>query len=198
MNYSFFILLFFVLSSCKDWKSNAFLYTKGQIPKVYYPICAADITIKNGIVFKGDKPYNGFLYEIDTLSKDTVSIVSYLNGKEEGITQKFYSKQHLKEQRFYSDGQKNGAQVAYWENGHKKFEFVAKDDRYEGVMKEWTIDGQLNHLAHFKNGQEEGEQKFWYENGKIKANYIIINGKRYGLLGTKNCKNVSDSIFVVQ
>jgi antitoxin component YwqK of YwqJK toxin-antitoxin module len=53
-------------------------------------------------------------------------------------------------------------------------------------------------LAHFKDGQEEGSQKLWYDNGKIRANYVIIKGKRYGLLGTKNCKNVSDSIFVVK
>ena len=54
--------------------------------------------------------------------------------------------------------------------------------------------GNLFHLAHYKNGQEEGVQKLWYENGKIRANYIILNGKRFGLLGTKNCLNVKDSL----
>jgi antitoxin component YwqK of YwqJK toxin-antitoxin module len=47
----------------------------------------------------------------------------------------------------------------------------------------------------YQKGHEEGEQKWWYDNGKIKANYIIKDGRRYGLLGTKNCINVSDSIF---
>ena len=93
---------------------------------------------------------------------------------------------------------KNGKQIAYWENNKKKFEFTAKDDAYEGELKEWAFNGTLTHLAHYVNGQEEGSQKLWYDNGKIRANYVIKNGKRFGLLGTKNCKNVSDSIFVVQ
>ncbi|MCX6338150.1 MAG: toxin-antitoxin system YwqK family antitoxin, partial [Bacteroidetes bacterium] len=69
---------------------------------------------------------------------------------------------------------------------------------YEGELSEWTFDGKLIHLAHYIDGQEEGSQKLWYDNGKIRANYVIIKGKRYGLLGTKNCKNVSDSIFIVK
>ena len=69
---------------------------------------------------------------------------------------------------------------------------------YEGERKEWNNEGNLIYLATYKKGQEEGPQKLWYDNGKIRANYIIKNGKRYGLLGTKNCKNVSDSIFAVQ
>ena len=60
------------------------------------------------------------------------------------------------------------------------------------------MEGKLFHLATYKNGQEEGTQKMWYDNDKIRANYYIIDGKRYGLLGTKNCKNVSDSIFIVR
>jgi antitoxin component YwqK of YwqJK toxin-antitoxin module len=47
----------------------------------------------------------------------------------------------------------------------------------------------------YKKGHEDGQQQWWYDNGKIKANYIIKNGRRYGLRGTKKCINVSDSIF---
>jgi antitoxin component YwqK of YwqJK toxin-antitoxin module len=96
----------------------------------------------------------------------------------------------------YRNGAKNGKQVSFWENGNKRFEFIAVNDAYEGELKEWSENGQLIHLAHYRNGQEEGEQKLWYDNGKIKANYVINNGRRYGLLGTKNCKNASESIFV--
>ncbi len=99
------------------------------------------------------------------------------------------------ESREYLLGRKNGKQIAYWENGNKRFEFVAKNDAYEGELKEWSFDGKLIHEAHFVNGQEDGTQQMWYDNGKIRANYIIIKGRRYGLLGTKNCKNVSDSLL---
>jgi antitoxin component YwqK of YwqJK toxin-antitoxin module len=102
------------------------------------------------------------------------------------------------EERYYAQGKKQGRQVANWENGQKRFEFTAINDAYEGELKEWSHEGLLFHLAHYANGQEEGVQKLWYDNGKIRANYVMIKGKRFGLLGTKNCKNVSDSIFVVQ
>ena len=47
----------------------------------------------------------------------------------------------------------------------------------------------------YKMGREFGSQKVWYLDGKIKSNYIIKNNRRYGLLGTKNCTNVSEEVF---
>ena len=102
------------------------------------------------------------------------------------------------EERYFLNGKKHGQQIAYWQNGNKRFEFMAKNEAYEGELKEWSSSGYLYHMGNYVNGQEEGAQKMWYENGKLRANYVIVQGKRYGLLGTKNCKNVSDSIFVMQ
>ena len=114
------------------------------------------------------------------------------------IIKKYYSNNKLMEIREFRNNMKNGKQIAYCDNGNKRFEYIAKNDVSEGELKEWDFNGKLFHLAHYKNGQEEGVQKLWYENGKIRANYIILQGRRYGLLGTKNCKNVSDSIFVIK
>ena len=155
------------------------------------------ITVLNDVVHWNNKKYSGFLYELYP-NKDTLSSEGFINGELSGICRKWYPNKQLMEERLYTGGRKNGKQVAYWDNGKKRFEFIAKNDAYEGELSEWTFDGKLSHLAHYKAGQEEGSQKLWYDNGKIKANYVIINGKRYGLLGTKNCKNVSDSIFDVQ
>jgi antitoxin component YwqK of YwqJK toxin-antitoxin module len=138
------------------------------------------------------------MYELDSLNEDTLSIAEYSNGLLNGKVKKWYPGKQLMEERFYSEGKKNGKQISYWQNGIKRFEFIAKDDAYEGELKEWSVEGKLIHLATFKNGQEEGTQKMWYDNGKIRANYVMIKGKRYGLLGTKNCRNVSDSIFLAQ
>jgi antitoxin component YwqK of YwqJK toxin-antitoxin module len=114
------------------------------------------------------------------------------------VIKKFYPNKQLMEIREFKNDMKNGKQLAFWDNGNKRFEYTAKNDMNEGALMEWDYNGKLFHLAHYKNGQEEGVQKLWYENGKIRANYIIVNGRRYGLLGTKNCKNVSDSIFIIK
>jgi antitoxin component YwqK of YwqJK toxin-antitoxin module len=159
---------------------------------------SANISVKNDTVFVKGNKYSGIVYTLGRNNIDTVSIDGFMNGLIHGISRKWFLNKQLAEERHYVEGKKNGRQISYWENGNKKFEFVAKDDAYEGELKEWNIDGSLIHLANFKNGQEEGTQKLWYDNGKIRANYVMVKGKRYGLLGTKNCRNVSDSIFIVK
>lgn len=142
--------------------------------------------------------FSGSLYLLNSNNIDTVLLEQYKDGLLNGICKKWYQNKQLLESREYSAGRKNGYQVSYWENGNKRFEFNADNDACVGQLKEWSIDGKLIHLANYKEGQEEGVQKMWYENGKIRANYVISNGKRYGLLGTKNCRNVSDSIFITK
>ena len=168
-----------------------------KVPKNYCQKSSKEITVLNDVVFLNKNKYSGFLFELDP-NRDTISSEGFINGQLSGICKKWFPNKKLLEERVYVGGKKNGKQVAYWESGNKRFEFIAKNDAYEGELSEWTFDGKLTHLAHYKEGQEEGSQKLWYDNGKIRANYVIIKGKRYGLLGTKNCKNVSDSIFVVQ
>jgi antitoxin component YwqK of YwqJK toxin-antitoxin module len=170
---------------------------ESKVPKIYFKKSAKEITILNDVVYFHNQRYAGFLYDLYP-NNDTILLEGFINGKLSGICKKWYANKQLMEERFYFNGKKNGKQVAYWENGNKRFQFFAKNDAYEGELNEWTFDGKLIHLGHFREGQEEGSQKLWYDNGKIRANYVIIKGKRYGLLGTKNCKNVSDSIFVVK
>ncbi|MHA8067452.1 toxin-antitoxin system YwqK family antitoxin [Aquirufa sp. ROCK2-A2] len=114
----------------------------------------------------------------------------------ETVEKKYFPNGRIMEIRHFRNGMKNGRQTAFWENGKKRFDFMAKNDAYEGALREWDTHGHLFHLAHFVNGQEEGVQKMWYENGTIRANYIIIKGRRFGLLGTKNCKNKLDSSLI--
>ncbi|WP_255080138.1 toxin-antitoxin system YwqK family antitoxin [Lacihabitans sp. CCS-44] len=196
------IILYFTLIlmySCDPSQEKNLVDTKTRkIPKVYVSIKSKDLSFKSDTAFLNNKPYAGFIYELDATTNDLIASGGYLNGLLSGVKKKWYKGYALMEERYYLNGAKNGKQIAYWENGNKKFEFVAKNDTYEGELKEWNISGNLIHLATFVNGQEEGTQKMWYDNGKIRANYVMRKGKRYGLLGTKNCVNVSDSIFVVK
>ncbi|WP_035672469.1 toxin-antitoxin system YwqK family antitoxin [Flavobacterium sp. 83] len=182
-------VLALLVCSCSKKESKA--------PKTYSLKSSTEITVLNDVVYLNKEKYSGFLFELYP-NQDTISSEGFINGQLSGICKKWYPNKKLLEVRIYAGGKKNGKQVAFWENGNKRFEFMAENDAYEGELSEWTFDGKLTHLAHFKDGQEDGSQKLWYDNGKIRANYVIVKGKRYGLLGTKNCKNVSDSIFVVK
>ena len=111
------------------------------------------------------------------------------------VEKKYFPSGKIREIRHLKNGVRQGLQTAYWENGRKRFEYIAVNDAYEGELKEWAENGQLFHLAHYKKGQEEGIQKMWHASGKIRSNFIIIKGRRYGLLGTKNCKNVNEKLL---
>jgi len=189
------LILCFLVLACQ--KNQADL--KEQIvPQIFTLKSSLNLTYTNDVVFLNGTKYSGFLYQLSPDNKDTLAIEGYKDGLQMGICRKWFPNKQLMEERHYVAGKKHGKQLAYWANGNKRFEFMAQNDAYEGELKEWSIDGRLFHLGNYKNGQEEGAQKMWYDNGKIKANYVIAEGKRYGLLGTKNCKNVSDSIFVVR
>lgn len=191
MKYIYLIPFFICFCSCKNKIDEAVVYQ--SIPASF--VLKAVTISKNNLLYVEDKIYSGYVYKLHPETADTLLIESYYNGLKEGVSKKWYADHELMEMRHYSSGKKNGKQIAFWNNGNKRFEYIAKNDAYEGELKEWNNDGLLFHLAHYVNGQEEGAQKLWYDNGKIRANYVIINGKRYGLLGTKNCVNVSDSIF---
>ena len=111
------------------------------------------------------------------------------------VEKKYFPSGRIMEIRHVQNDVRQGLQTAFWENGKKRFEYTAANDAYEGELKEWAENGQLFHLAHYKNGQEEGIQKMWHVNGKIRSNFVIIKGRRYGLLGTKNCKNINEKLL---
>jgi antitoxin component YwqK of YwqJK toxin-antitoxin module len=127
-----------------------------------------------------------------------VLLASCTNPESAGIPQvekKYFPSGKIMEIRHMLLGVKQGLQTGFWENGNKRFEYVAVNDACEGELKEWAENGQLFHLAHYKNGQEDGIQKMWHANGKIRSNFVLINGRRFGLLGTKNCKNVNEKLL---
>ena len=91
-------------------------------------------------------------------------------------------------------GKKEGQHLRYWDNGNLAFEYHLEDGVYHGNNRAWNREGQIVKSLHYTRGQQKGHQQLWDDKGVIRTNYVIKNNRRYGLLGTKNCINVSDSI----
>jgi antitoxin component YwqK of YwqJK toxin-antitoxin module len=155
----------------------------------------ANLVMKDGLVFFQEKPFTGELFLLFPNSNDTAEISNYFEGRENGEWKKFYHPNKIKEIRYFKYGQKTGIYEAWWENGNKQLQYFFVTGEYQGTCREWNEKGQLSKISNYSKGYEDGLQKWWYDGGKIKANYIIKDGRRYGLLGTKNCTNVSDSVF---
>ena len=82
----------------------------------------------------------------------------------------------------------------FWENGNKKMITNFLNGQYEGKMIQWHENGKKFKEFYYKNGNEVSNQKIWDSKGNIKANYDVVNGRRYGLTGQKNCVS-SNEIF---
>ncbi len=149
--------------------------------------------------FSKQTTYNGEIFSGIVFNtnedKDTILIGEYKNGLKHGVWKTFYPNGFLKERRFYKRGLKVGLYEGFYNDGAKNFVFMFKNGEYNGTNSLWAKDGQLIEEFNYKMGREFGSQKVWYLDGKIKSNYIIKNNRRYGLLGTKNCTNVSEEVF---
>ena len=152
-----------------------------------------NVVTKQGITYINSDKANGILFSLHN-KKDTAFIKPYTKGKEDGMVKTWYDNGQQNEIRNYEKGWQQGEAKAWWPNGKQKFIYHFTNDVFEGNLKEWAINGMLARDMNYSKGQEEGPQKLWYDNGMLRSNYIIKNGRRYGLLGTKNCINVVDSI----
>jgi len=180
----FIIIITFFFVSCEKKFVN--------LPK--YDIDKITLTSKQGESFYNQKKFNGELFQ-SFLNNDSILLGKYVNGKKDGEWKKFYEDGNLKEIRNYENGVKHGKHLGFFQNGKKQFEYNLKDDEYHGLKKTWNKKGVLIQEMNFIMGYESGSQKVWYNNGTIKSNYFVKNGRRFGLLGTKNCINVKDSII---
>ena len=192
---SFFIaIIFFQCSSNED--NGAFLSSKNSpdISNEKMRSISADnaqISFENTGVFYEGKPFSGKLFRLNPQTNDTLKIESYLKGNRHGKWIQYFPGHVLKEFRTFDQGKKTGAFVQYFPTGKKQQVYHFQNDEYQGVASEWNESGVLIREMHYAAGHEEGSQKLFYDNGQVRANYVMKNGRRFGLLGTKNCVNVS-------
>ena len=148
------------------------------------------IEIKNGVVFYQTTPFNGTLKSFNAINQ-TNDIATYYQGKKHGEEKKFFLNDSLAEVRYYKNGLKIGIHKSWRKDGSQKFEYPFNDKGYyHGTIKEWYTNGQLVKEFNYVNGKESGTQKMWQSNGNIRANYTVVNGEKFGLIGLKKCYTI--------
>ena len=190
------LLLLSILFSCnkkKEVEKTPEIKIAKTVPAVYINETDKDLSKYQDTVFYKGHYFTGYRYAIYPTG-DTAALQSYFNGVEEGTQKKWYPNHHLQEERFYINGKKEGIHKGWWPDGKTKFLFSVNADKNEGEFKEWYSSGPLGKCFHYKKGNEEGSQRLWWDNGSVRANYVIRNGKKYGLIGLKTCINPYDSI----
>ena len=86
-----------------------------------------------------------------------------------------------------AEGRKVGAHFGWWPNGTLKFQYAFEAGLHAGESNEWLSDGTLFRAFNYVAGKESGLQRMWFEDGTLRANYVVKNGRRFGLIGSKPC-----------
>ena len=107
-----------------------------------------------------------------------------------------YPNGQLSYHRTYRDGRENGVHTGWWPDGRVHFIYTYRDGLIEGVAREWFPSGKLYREFHYAAGQEEGSERMWYTDGKLRANYVVRDGRRFGLPGTKGCTELDTTVVI--
>ena len=156
-------------------------------------VCDIDdkLELINGVLMYEDQPFSGSIESYFDSGKIKSKV--FLNkGKKEGLETIWYPNDSVFSERYYKNGLKTGIHQAWWVNGNPKFLYHFNEKgEYHGNVKEWYETGTLFRDFNYVNRRETGSQRMWYITGKIKANYEVVNGERFGLIGLKKCYQVT-------
>jgi antitoxin component YwqK of YwqJK toxin-antitoxin module len=156
------------------------------------------LQLDNGILLYNESPFNGLLVA-RYANASIKSQLQYKEGRKDGYEKKWYSNGQLSQQRSYSKGFKVNNHLGWWPNGTPKFEYTFNGlGAYEGSRKEWYSNGALMLHFNYVDGKEIGNQKMWNDSGKIKANYDVVGGERFGLIGLKKCYTVNKESYALK
>ena len=144
----------------------------------------------NGYLYRGARLFSGIInehYKNDTLYHST----SYVAGKEEGWMYTYFPEGNISEKRYYHHGEKDSVHMGWWPNRKPRFEYHFTSGLYNGDFKEWYSEGENYKHLHYINGKEDWG-KGWRQNGKVYMNFIVKNGRRYGLENSNLCYTVKN------
>ena len=189
------LLIVFIQLSCSSHQETERIEPKiaKTVPYNFVNSTDPNFSKHKDTIYYGDKFFTGYRFTLYA-NGDTAELQSFFNGVEEGIQKKWHPDKQEAEERFYINGKKEGIHRSWWSDGKPKMYFEANGDEYSGLFREWYSSGLMSKEFHYLNGREEGSERLWWDNGTVRANYVIREGRKYGLLGITICTNPFDSI----
>ena len=158
----------------------------GDVEEILPEIKAQNFNIHSNRLFLKGEAYSGWV-EKKYADGSIKSRTPYLDGIKNGWIRTWFGAGQLKSERLYVNGKKEGIHLGWWPNGCSRFMGHFENGLTEGEFLEWYYDGRLFRRFHYVSGKENGRQQAWKSDGRIKANYVMKEGRRYGLFGVKGC-----------
>lgn len=146
------------------------------------------LSIINGVTMLDGKPYMGLTKELYANGR-VKRLAEYGNGRLDGPVFGWNPDGTRSYLRMYRRGLESGLHTGWHSNGQPRFRFVYSKGNLEGAGSEWYANGQLFTELHYYRGQEKGSQRMWTGEGKLRANYVVADGRRFGLMGSMGCRS---------
>lgn len=171
-----------------------------DVPKVPVAATVPDLRMESGdsslhrargILYCDALPFSGYLVERYPGSV-VRSVTPYVQGREEGTARGWYPDGTPMYEREFVGGKREGTHRGWWSDGRLRFEYNFRNDLHQGTAREWYESGARFSEFNYDCGQEQGAQRTWDEDGRVRANYVVKDGRRYGLIGSKPCSNPLD------
>jgi len=81
----------------------------------------------------------------------------------------------------------DGPSRGWYESGSPQFAYIYRSGVSEGEQRQWYPSGVNYTWFNHRAGHEIGQQRMWNADGSIRSNYVIKDGKRFGLIGALGC-----------
>ena len=120
----------------------------------------------------------------------------YLNGKRNGLLQKWFEDGSIAFEANYLENKLNGPVKSWWSNGNIRSSGNFIEGKSNGLQKQWYSSGVKFKEMYLVAGKEEGMQRAWRENGKTYVNYEAKNGRIYGLKRANLCFELDDETVI--
>ena len=106
------------------------------------------------------------------------------------MRREWYADGRLRTERSYVDGREDGLHRGWYSDGSPMFERRYQRGLAQGIQREWFADGKPYTEFTYVDGHESGRQRMWTEYGALRANYVVREGRRFGLMGSTGCEGV--------
>ncbi|PID69484.1 MAG: hypothetical protein CR989_01485 [Flavobacteriales bacterium] len=130
-----------------------------------------------------DKKDNGF-WITDYYMDGTKQMEAFSAAKDEEIFEGEVTWYHpngkIMQTVNYKNNKPNGLRKNYYENGSLKSEYFYKDGKIHGSYISYYENAQKNEEGGYENGERTGEWKEYYKNGKLKGEGKYKNGLKIG------------------
>jgi antitoxin component YwqK of YwqJK toxin-antitoxin module len=126
--------------------------------------------------------YHGKVIEMENNGKDTLSIVEYYHGKQNGV-EKYFENKHIQRIGYFKDGKENGMRTEYYfyEGCHLCFdETNYVNGKKEGISFAKDSCGKVLEMWTYKNDTLNGEYIQYDKDGRLKQRIMYKNGLYHG------------------